>query len=44
MFGKLEYRYSNYNNLDFSDDEDEDFDTDIDLDRHQVMASVGFRF
>ena len=44
MFGKLEYRYSNYNNLDFSDDEDEDFDTDIDLDRHQVMAGIGFRF
>ena len=48
-FGKLEYRYSNYNNLDFSDDFDvgdldpEDFDTDIDLDRHQVGASIGFR-
>ena len=50
MFGRLEYRYSNYNNLDFSDDFDfedfdpEDFDTDIDLDRHQVVAAVGFRF
>ena len=49
-FGKLEYRYSNYNNLDFSDDFDidnfrsEDFDTDIDLDRHQVVVGVGFRF
>ena len=49
-YGKLEYRYSNYNNLDFSDDFDlddfdaEDFDTDIDLDRHQVVASVGWRF
>jgi outer membrane immunogenic protein len=49
-YGKLEYRYSNYNNLDFSDDFDlgnldsEDFDTDIDLDRHQVVASIGFRF
>ncbi len=49
-FAKLEYRYSNYNNLDFSDDfdlddfESEDFDTDIDLDRHQIMAGVGIRF
>lgn len=41
-FAKLEYRYSNYNNLDFSDDED--FEVDIDLDRHQVVAGVGFRF
>jgi outer membrane immunogenic protein len=50
MYGKVEYRYSNYNNLDFSDDFDldnfdsEDFDTDIDLDRHQVLAGIGFRF
>jgi outer membrane immunogenic protein len=50
LYGKLEYRYSNYNNLDFSDDFDldefeaEDFGTDIDLDRHQVVASVGMRF
>lgn len=49
-YGKLEYRYSNYNNLDFSDDFDlddfdaEDFDTDINLDRHQVVAAFGFRF
>ncbi|HWH22182.1 MAG TPA: outer membrane beta-barrel protein [Allosphingosinicella sp.] len=49
-YGKVEYRYSNYNTLDFSDDFDlgdldpEDFQTDIDLDRHQVVASVGFRF
>jgi outer membrane immunogenic protein len=49
MYGKIEYRYSNYNNLDFSDDFDlddfdaEDFDTDIDLDRHQVLAGIGFR-
>jgi outer membrane immunogenic protein len=49
-YGKLEYRYSNYNNLDFSDDFDidnfksEDFDTDVDLDRHQVMVGFGFRF
>ena len=43
-YGKVEYRYSNYNNLDFSDDEDQDFDTDIDLDRHQIVAGIGFRF
>ena len=49
-YGKLEYRYSNYNNLDFSDDFDlgdldaEDFDTDINLDRHQVVAAFGVRF
>jgi outer membrane immunogenic protein len=49
-FAKLEYRYSKYNNLDFSDDFDlddfdsEDFDTDIDLDRHQVMVGFGLRF
>ena len=50
LYGKLEYRYSNYTNLDFSDNFDldnfeaEDFGTDIDLDRHQVVASVGMRF
>jgi outer membrane immunogenic protein len=50
MYGKLEYRYSKYNNLDFSDDFDfedfdpEDFGTDIDLDRHQVVAGIGVRF
>lgn len=49
-FGKLEYRYSNYNNLDFSDDFDfddleaENRETNIDLDRHQVVVGVGFRF
>ena len=49
-YAKLEYRYSNYSNLDFSDDFDlddldsQDFDTDIDLDRHQVVAGIGFRF
>lgn len=49
-YGKLEYRYSNYTNLDFSDDfdlgnfESEDFDTDINLDRHQVVAAFGVRF
>ena len=50
MFGKVEYRYSNYNNLDYSDDFDlgdldpENYSTDIDLDRHQVMLGLGFRF
>ena len=49
-YGKVEYRYSNYNNLDFSDDFDlgnfksQDFDTDIDLDRHQLVVGLGFRF
>lgn len=49
-YGKVEYRYSNYSNLDFSDDfdldefESEDFDTNIDLDRHQVVAALGWRF
>lgn len=50
LYGKIEYRYSNYNNIDFSDDfdfedfESEDFGTDIDLDRHQILAGIGFRF
>jgi outer membrane immunogenic protein len=49
-YGKVEYRYSHYKNLDYSDDFDldgldaEDFNTAIDLDRHQVVASVGLRF
>lgn len=49
-YGKVEYRYSKYSNLDFSDDfnlddfDAEDFNTDIDLDRHQVVAGIGFRF
>ena len=49
-YGKIEYRYSKYGNLDFSDDFDlddfdaEDFNTNIDLDRHQVVAGIGFRF
>jgi outer membrane immunogenic protein len=42
-YGKIEYRYSNYNNLDLAGDEG-DFETDIDLDRHQVVAGFGFRF
>lgn len=44
LYGKLEYRYSNYSKLDFSDDDDQDFQTEIDLDRHQVVAGLGIRF
>lgn len=43
LYGKLEYRYSNYDNIEFNYDDDA-FDSDIDLDRHQVVASVGMRF
>lgn len=43
-FAKVEYRYSNYDKLDFSDDQDENFQTDVDLDRHQVVAGIGYRF
>lgn len=43
-FVKLEYRYSNYSNLDVSVDGDEIADVDIDIDRHQVMAGFGVRF
>lgn len=44
-YAKLEYRYSNYDDLSF----DDDFFTspnsvDIDLDRHQVVAGLGIRF
>ena len=38
-FVKVEYRYSNYKNLDVGN-----FDLDIDADRHQVVAGVGVRF
>lgn len=44
-FAKLEYRYSKYSEaeVDFGEDfESERFD--VDLDRHQVVASVGYRF
>lgn len=50
MYGKVEYRYSNYDTIDFDDDFDfddidsEDSEFDIDLDRHQVVAGVGLRF
>ena len=46
-FGKLEYRYSNYNRaeIDFEAAGIPDSDRfDIDTDRHQVVASVGIRF
>lgn len=35
IYGKVEYRYSNYSSLD---------GYDIDLDRHQVVGGVGIRF
>jgi outer membrane immunogenic protein len=46
-YAKLEYRYSNYNRgeIDFESSNIADRDRfDIDTDRHQVMASVGWRF
>lgn len=48
-FLKVEYRYSNYSNLDvnFRDaqgDLIEGTDVDVDVDRHQVMAGFGIRF
>lgn len=42
-YGKVEYRYSKYSNLEFNQ-EGTDFERDIDLDRHQVVAGIGFRF
>jgi outer membrane immunogenic protein len=44
VYAKAEYRYSNYNGLQFDDDLFGDETLDIDLDRHQVMAGVGVRF
>lgn len=46
-FGKIEYRYSNYNEGEIDFEADGVADTDrfnIDTDRHQVVASVGMRF
>ena len=40
-FGKIEYRYSKYGDLEYNGT---DLEADIDLDRHQVVAAVGFRF
>lgn len=46
MFGKVEYRYSNYKRaeFDFNGDTPDSSRFDIDTDRHQVVASVGLRF
>ena len=42
---KLEYRYSNYDDLSFDDGFFTDENAvDIDLDRHQVVAGLGIRF
>jgi outer membrane immunogenic protein len=43
-FAKLEYRYSNYDDLSFDDEVFAEDTVDIDLDRHQVVAGVGIRF
>src|SRR3546814_13386753 len=43
-YGKLEYRYSNYSNLEHNREGTTDLSRNIDLDRHQVVAGVGFRF
>jgi outer membrane immunogenic protein len=45
MFGKVEYRYSKYDSaqIDFMDGATSS-EFDIDTDRHQVVASVGWRF
>ncbi|MEW9856213.1 outer membrane protein [Novosphingobium sp. M1R2S20] len=45
-FAKLEYRYSNYSKaeIDFEDDFPDSERFDVDLDRHQIVASVGYRF
>jgi outer membrane immunogenic protein len=40
-YGKVEYRYSKYGDLEYNGT---DLEADIDLDRHQVVAAVGFRF
>lgn len=43
-YGKVEYRYSKYGNLELNREGAEDFNRDIDLDRHQVVAGIGMRF
>lgn len=43
-FAKLEYRYSNYSDLDYSDALFADRAFEIDLDRHQVVLGLGVRF
>lgn len=39
LYGRLEYRYSAYNNIKF-----QGIATDLDMKRHQVLAGVGYRF
>lgn len=45
-FGRIEYRYSNYNKgeFDFNGDTPDSSRFKLDTDRHQVVASVGVRF
>ena len=44
-FAKLEYRYSNYSNGEFSlNDQFVAGDLNADADRHQIVAGFGFRF
>lgn len=44
-YAKLEYRYSNYTNADYTfTDGSTSSNFDIDTDRHQVVVGVGFRF
>ncbi|OCC23216.1 autotransporter outer membrane beta-barrel domain-containing protein [Croceicoccus estronivorus] len=45
-FAKLEYRYSNYERaeVDFGGDLPDSERFDVDTDRHQIVASVGWRF
>ncbi|MEN7535994.1 outer membrane protein [Aurantiacibacter flavus] len=45
FYGKLEYRYSNYEEGEFEAPSGLESDRfDVDLDRHQVMLGVGYRF
>ena len=46
MFTKLEYRYSNYQKaeVDFEGSIPDSARFDVDTDRHQIVASVGWRF
>jgi outer membrane immunogenic protein len=43
-YAKLEYRYSNYSDLDYDDTLFSDGGFETDLDRHQIMAGIGVRF
>tara|TARA_A100001391_G_scaffold114041_4_gene76866 strand:- start:27688 stop:28350 length:663 start_codon:yes stop_codon:yes gene_type:complete len=45
FFGKVEYRYSNYEEGEFEAPSGLESDRfDVDLDRHQVMVGLGYRF